>query len=95
LRYRLKLKNSNDLRAPNLWVPRILVLVRVPEQAADWLRQSEEELALQHCGYWVSLRGMPDTPNAATVTIPVPRDQVFSVPALHGLMGRISAGDVP
>jgi hypothetical protein len=95
LRYRLKLKNYNDLRVEDLLVPRILVLVRVPEQMGDWLRQSEDEMALRHCGYWVSLRGRPETANASTVTIEVPRSQVFSVAALQGLMSRISAGDVP
>jgi hypothetical protein len=95
LRYRLKLKNYNDLRADNLWVPRVLVVVRLPEQLADWLRQSEEELALRHCGYWVSLRARPETTNVTTVTIDLPRSQVFLVAALQALMTRISAGDVP
>jgi hypothetical protein len=92
--FALKLKNYNDLRAES-WVPRVLVVVRVPEEPADWLRQSEEELALKHCGYWISLRGRPDTPNETSVTIHLPRNQVFSVPALQALMERISQGEVP
>jgi len=71
------------------------VVVRVPEQTADWLRQSEEELVPRHCGYWLSLHGRPDTPNATTVTVDVPRSQMFSVGALQTLMRRIGAGDVP
>lgn len=43
VRYPLKLKNYNDLRI-NALVPRILVVVVVPEDITDWLQQSEEEL---------------------------------------------------
>jgi len=38
-------------------VPRILVVVTVPAVAQEWLSQSEEEMVLRHCGYWISLRG--------------------------------------
>ncbi len=35
--YVLKLKNYDDLRDPDVQVPRILVVVRVPEDAESWL----------------------------------------------------------
>jgi hypothetical protein len=95
LRYPLKMKNYNDLRPENLWVPRILVVVFVPKKVAGWLRQTDKELALLCCGYWVSLRGQPETSNETTVNVSVPRSQVFSVEALRGLMQRISESNVP
>jgi hypothetical protein len=95
LRYPLKLKNYNDLRLTNLLVPRILVVVRVPEQPDNWLLHAEEQLTMRHCGYWRSLRGLPETSNEATVVVEVPRNQVFSVPALRALMEQVGAGGSP
>jgi Domain of unknown function (DUF4365) len=95
LRHRLKMKNYNDLKVDKLWVPRILLVVRVPEDPVAWLRQDEAELALRHCGYWLSLRGQPDVPNEDNVTVQVPRTQIFSVSALQQLMQRIANGAVP
>jgi len=63
IKYPLKMKNYDDLRAENYQVPRILVVVMVPKESAEWLVHSEEQLAMRHCGYWVSLRGMAQVPN--------------------------------
>lgn len=60
IKYPLNLKNYNDLKI-NALVPRILVVVLVPEKITDWIKQTESELCLRNCAYWVSLRGMPDT----------------------------------
>lgn len=76
-RYPLKLKNYSDLRPERLAVPRILVLVFVPAEVERWISHSEEELALRHCGYWVSLRGVPETTNTETVTVSIPRSALL------------------
>ena len=57
-KYSLKIKNYDDLRLDNCIVPRILVVVYVPENTSDWILQSEEQLAMRRCGYWISLCGM-------------------------------------
>jgi hypothetical protein len=95
IRFPVKRKNYEDLRDDLVMVPRILVVVLVPRQLRDWLHHSEEELALRHCGYWVSLRGLPSTPNRQTVTVPVPRSQQFTVEALQQMMKRINDGGLP
>jgi len=94
VRYPLNLKNYNDLRI-NALVPRILVVVLVPENLADWLVQSEDELLMRHCGYWVSLRGLPETPNTTTVTVELPRSNQFTVEAVVSMFQRISNGGLP
>lgn len=91
----LPVNNYNDLREVDLTVSRILVVVLVPPEITEWLSQSENELALKRCGYWVSLRGSPDTPNTTTVTINIPRAQVFSPEALRGIMDRVDNGGQP
>lgn len=94
VRYPLKLKNYNDLRI-NALVPRILVVVLVPNNLADWLQQSEEELCMRYCGYWVSLREQAETQNTSTVTVELPRSNQFTVEALRGTIQRISFGGLP
>jgi len=69
-------------------VPRLLVVVHVPESEAEWLRQTEGELALRRCGYWATLFGQPETTNTSRVTVRMPRVNVFDVAGLRALMGR-------
>ena len=49
----LKLKNYEELRPTNLLLPRILIVVAVPDDLDEWLNHSEQELAMRKCGYWV------------------------------------------
>lgn len=93
--FRLSVKNFTDLRGEDFQVPRILVLVLVPENVEDWLMQSSEEMVLRHCGYWLSLREEPETNNENNITISIPKNQPFTVNALRDLMSMISNGGKP
>lgn len=93
IRYPLAVKNYNDLRVENIQTPRLLVIVVVPEQLDNWLSQSQQELCLKYCGYWVSLRGKSPTENQTTITVSLPRQNIFNVEALKNLMQRIGAGE--
>ncbi|MCC3499232.1 MAG: DUF4365 domain-containing protein [Microcoleus sp. PH2017_15_JOR_U_A] len=95
LRYPLKLKNYDDLRIDDFAVPRILVVVLIPETIANWLTQSETETCMKECGYWISLRGMPETQNTTAVTVTIPRTNQFTVIALQSIMEGISQGVQP
>lgn len=95
IRYRLKLKNYDDLRMDDFAIPRILVVVLIPETPEDWLTQSETELCIRGCGYWISLRGKPKTPNKNSVNVPIPKTHQFTVAALQSIMERISQGVQP
>jgi Domain of unknown function (DUF4365) len=92
IRYPIEVKNYNDLKVENILTPRLLVVVVVPNNLDNWLIQSQQELCLKYCGYWVSLRGKPPTQNQTTVTISIPTDNIFNVKALTTLMQRIEAG---
>lgn len=93
--YSVKLKNYDDLRDESVMVPRILIVVLVPDSLPDWLTHSETELTLRRCGYWLSLRGMPDSTNATGQTVQMNRLQQFNVDSLQAMMDRISNGDRP
>jgi hypothetical protein len=89
--YPLKLKNYEDLRIL-IAVRRILAIVTLPADINDALNQTEHEMALRHCGYWISLRDYPETQNRKTVTINVPRTQRFTPEALRNIMLQIDKG---
>jgi hypothetical protein len=95
IRYPLKLKNYDDLRMDNFAIPRILVVVLIPEKTEDWLTQSDEKLCMRYCGYWASLVGMPETSNTTNVTVTLPKSNQFTVAALQSIMERISQGVQP
>jgi len=90
LRYPLKVKNYEELRRPNEDPPIVLVVVVVPDEPDDWLQQSQNELCLKYCGYWISLAGQPATANDQTVTVRIPRQNLFGVQSLTNMMQRIS-----
>lgn len=87
IHFPLRRKNYDDLRGERL-VPRYLIVVAVPARVSEWIRQSEEELALRKCGYWLSLINETPRDNAASVTIVIPRQQVFSPNALKAWFAR-------
>ena len=91
--YPLKRKNYDELRITNVLVPRLLVVIQVPRSEEEWLRHSEEELVLRRCGYWISLAGRTDTTNTSTVSISIPRTNVFDVAGLRNLMERAGLGE--
>ena len=89
--YPLPLKNYDDLRA-NTIVPRLLIVVVMPQQERGWLHHSEKEMRLRRCGYWLSLAGMPEVSNTTNVTMHLPRTQVFDAEQLAALMTRAEQG---
>ncbi len=86
IRFPLPVKNYNDLIGKRFF-PRILIVVAVPKAADEWLEQDEQALVLRRCGYWVSLATAPATTNTKSVTVSLPRSQVFSVFSLRTLLG--------
>lgn len=93
--YDLEMKNYDELRDTAWQVPRILVVVIVPENAQEWLAQSEAELVLRRCGYWLSLRDEPAVTNTSTRRVHIPRGNVFDVKHVKQLMQRVADGGSP
>lgn len=91
--FSLKLKNYNDLRE-STQVPRILVVVRLPKDAAQWLSVSADELIMRHCAYWVSLRDAPETDVEKAKTVYIPSKNRFDIEGLKALMDQSRTGIV-
>jgi hypothetical protein len=93
VKHDLERRTYDLLRQNALGTPRILVVLVLPQDEALWLAQTEQELTLRHCAYWVSLRGSPPSTNRRSVRVEVPRANIFSVEALQNLMRRIKRGE--
>lgn len=92
LAFRLNIKNYNDLRR-RARAPHILIVLHMPRDNGEWLDQTEEELCLRRCAYWMCLEGMPASSNRYTVTVHVPTSQIFNGSQLDSLMDKADRGE--
>lgn len=91
LHFPLKRKNFDDLRAYDLMVPKILVVLLVPSNPRKWIVEAaEKSTSLFRCAWWTSLAGAPDRPGIATPTVILPRANRFDVTGLRSIMSKIS-----
>jgi hypothetical protein len=79
-------KVYDDLRKVPAQCQRLLVVLFLPPNAAHWLEQSEEELAIRRCAYWVSLREAPPSENQTTQTVYLPKSNIFNAEALAAII---------
>ncbi len=90
IHYPLEIKNYNDLRDTNVLVPRFLICILLSaDSPLLWLNHSEEMLSMMKCGYWMDLKGYPPSENTYTVTVQIPKNQIFNVHALDDLMENV------
>jgi hypothetical protein len=88
--YDLPIKNYRDLIPSNHLVPRILIVVAVPEDVADHAAWTPEQLVLRRCGYWKHLGGQPQVANSTKVRVKL--TQPFSPDALVSIFHDIASG---
>jgi hypothetical protein len=92
--YRLTLPHYNKLKETRIGIPRVLVVLFLPNNPADWLLHSEDGLIARRCAYWVSLYGAPESTNESYQTVRIPRAQALSVAGPTELMTRLSRREV-
>jgi len=85
----LGIKNYDELRSDEYQVPRILVVVHVPETPREWVVPSPDHLLLRYCGYWKSLCGVAASANDEKVRVRLSRSQCFHVDPLRTIMQRV------
>ncbi len=93
--YDLDVKTYDDLRDPNVGTPRILVLLVQPETEGEWTNETEEELRVRRCAYWLSIKGREPTTNTSTIRILIPKANRFSIESLQGMIERVRNGEDP
>lgn len=92
-RYPLKRRNYDLLRGQTM-VPRILVVLSLPEEKDNWLTVTAEELIMRRCAFWANLAGFPETKNRESVTISIDHGKRFDVDTLKWLMERAKTGAI-
>lgn len=91
-RFALKRRNYDLLRGERTMMPRLLVVLDLPKNSDQWLEISSEALMLRRAAYWVSLRGSPETLNKTSITIMIPKENLFDVSSLRALMKKARKG---
>ena len=94
--YSIDAETYDSLRDPLTSLPRILVLVIVPQPCTDgdtihWLHQDHNQSVLNHCAYWISIKNAPAI-TTATKTIHIPVTNIFTPTVLREMMTKISNG---
>jgi len=87
LKFPLKIKNYEDLSRPTI-MPRILVVLFVPEKCVNWMEISPEQAILRHAAWWLSLENAPATDNGTSVTLTIPRANLFTPDVLIDLLDK-------
>lgn len=89
--YDLEAKAYNKLVAFEIKTA-ILVVLKLPKDANDWLKCKEDCLELRNCCYWAVLNGSPTT-NTSTIRISIPRKQIFDPSAVSALLDFLKQND--
>ncbi len=74
------------------FVPKILVVLVLPEDEGQWVIHSPEQLMLRRCAYYKVTTGLPGIAAESTV-LHVPLVNVFSPDALRAMLGRLSRAE--
>ena len=86
--YDLRVEDYNRL-IRDLEIPRVLILFTMPDDDAEWLAQSDDELCLRRCAYWVSLLGEDFSNNRSTVRVALPQANVFDQSGLRDMFTQL------
>ncbi len=92
--YCLTIPHYDKLRMEEVGAPRILIVLRLPPKADDWLQINEDALVMKRCAYWISLRGAPPSENDRHQTVYIPSTNLLTPSGLTELMTRFSRREV-
>ncbi len=91
--FRLPSRNHNLLCLATA-TPRLLVVLDLPRDESQWMTVTHDELILRRCAYWANFAGRDESDNAQSVTVPIPEQNLFDVPALQALMQQTRSGRI-
>lgn len=84
----------NFFCTPTPTLGKIIVIMSVPKDQADWTEAQHEALSVRYCAYWVNIEGQPEA-TTKTTTVSAPTSQIFNDVALCDMMERIGRGGKP
>ncbi len=92
LTYDLDVRTYEHLRQ-DVITRRLLVVMKMPQNEAEWTSQDDTHLELRHGAFWMSLASHPPTENRRSVRLRIPRANLFSVTGLMEIMRKIREGE--
>lgn len=92
-RFPLKSGNYDKLRI-DTQTPRILVVLDLPKDESEWMTITPDCLVMKRRAFWLNLRGREETSNRSTITVQIPRDNLFHVDSLRRLMQQSRNGRI-
>lgn len=84
----------NLYETPDPSMHRVVVILAMPQDQADWVLSQPNALSVHHCAYWTNLAGEGPISNSST-TVHAPLTQPFDDIALCDMMERIGKGGAP
>ena len=94
IRYDLDVAGYETLRYDQAGCPRLLILLVLPTEEANWVEATEQGLTIRHASYYLSLSGRPPSTNRRTVRLSIPRQNLLTPGSLRALMERVKRGEV-
>ena len=88
-------KRWNAFCTPNPTIGKIVVIMSLPRDQANWTVAIHEALTVRYCAYWVNIEGQALVDEDATTTVTAPKIQIFNDVALCDMMERIGRGGKP
>jgi hypothetical protein len=76
LSFPLDVNQYDKLRSNEIYIPRFMVVLQLPESNSAWLTVSSDGMVAGGCCRWISLRSAPEVGNSTTVNIRVPMSNV-------------------
>ena len=70
------------------------MVLDLPQDEAQWMTVTTEELVLRRRAYWVSLQQGHEEVRQEAITVRIPEGNVFDVATLQTLMERSRSGDI-
>jgi len=75
-------------------IHKIVVIMVVPKEPAEWVSCTPDAMTLKHCAYWTNIAGKLPSGEHETL-VSAPRDQIFDDLALCNIMTRVGQGGRP
>ena len=70
------------------------MILDLPSDKSEWVTITADELILRRRAYWVNLKGYEETTNRTSVTVPIPKGNLFNVESLRDLMDQSRRGKI-
>ena len=86
--FELPITTYDQLRDTEAAVPAILIVVLLPDDPNQWLTQTEDQLCLRRCAYWLSLRNEPEVFDTNSKTVHIPTANIFNQDQLLDISSR-------